>query len=137
MFSSRYSEFHALWREKHIHFGVTANTFKERFRNHKKSFTNVKYANETELSKLVWKHKRGKRDYNIKWSLLKHAPAGKGNSRQRRSHGGDWGDLSPPASIQGHPRDMFKSDMKWGMGTMQRPADSLWRTFHNFIQGNP
>ena len=42
----------------------------------------MKYANETELSKLVWKHKRGKRDYNIKWSLLKHAPAGKGNSRR-------------------------------------------------------
>ena len=67
-------------QEKHIYFGVTANTFKERFQNHKKSFTNVKYAKETELSKLVWKHNRGKRDYNIKWSLLKHVPAGKGNS---------------------------------------------------------
>ena len=61
-------------QDKHIYFGVTANTFRERFRNRKKSFTNVKYTNETELSKLVWKHKRGKRDYNIKWSRLSNHP---------------------------------------------------------------
>ena len=34
--------------------GMTSNTFKERYRNHIKSFTHKKYSNETELSKHVW-----------------------------------------------------------------------------------
>ena len=34
--------------------GMTSNTFKERFRNHIKSFNHKKYSNETELSKYVW-----------------------------------------------------------------------------------
>ena len=41
--------------------GMTANTFKERFRNHTISFRNKKYANETELSKHIWKLKEKKR----------------------------------------------------------------------------
>jgi hypothetical protein len=37
---------------------MTANYFKERYRNHKKSFTNATYKNETELSKYIWKLKQ-------------------------------------------------------------------------------
>ncbi len=33
--------------------GMTANSFKERFPNHKKSFDHPMYARETELSKYV------------------------------------------------------------------------------------
>ena len=42
------------WAEIFDLVGMTSNTFKERFRNHIKSFTHKKYSNETELSKYVW-----------------------------------------------------------------------------------
>ena len=43
--------------------GMTASTFKERCRNHKKQF---KYSNKTELSKNIWKLKNKNEDFNIK-----------------------------------------------------------------------
>ena len=55
--------------------GMTANSFKERFNNHKKSFNNEKYEKETELSKYIWKLKKNKKDYSVSWSILKRAPA--------------------------------------------------------------
>ena len=51
-----------------VYIGVTANSFKERFRNHTKSIKNERHGNETELSKYIWKLKRAKRSYDIKWS---------------------------------------------------------------------
>ena len=53
--------------------GVTAREFKHRYRNHKKSFELQRYANETELSKHIWKLKRSGRPYNTTWSILKKA----------------------------------------------------------------
>ena len=50
---------------------MTSSTFKERYRNHIKSFTHKKYSNETELSKHVWHVKRNKTDFTIKWSIIK------------------------------------------------------------------
>jgi hypothetical protein len=41
--------------------GMTANSFQERYRNHKKFFTNATYMNETELSKYIWKLKQNER----------------------------------------------------------------------------
>jgi hypothetical protein len=41
--------------------GVTAGEFKDRYRNNKKSFELQRYANETELSKHIWKLKRSGR----------------------------------------------------------------------------
>jgi len=61
--------------ETREYIGMTANAFKSRFYNHKKSFNDVRYENETELSKYVWKLKRNERDFDIKWSILKRAPA--------------------------------------------------------------
>ena len=61
-------------QEKKAYIGVTANTFKERYRNHVKSFKNRKYANETELSKFVWKLKSANRNFTTKWSILKQIP---------------------------------------------------------------
>ena len=62
--------------------GMTATTFKERYRNHKKSFNDIKYENETELSKHVWKLKLNREQFNIKWSILSRASSIKagGNS---------------------------------------------------------
>ena len=51
--------------------GTASNTFKERHRNHIKSFTHKKYSKETELSKHVWQLKQNKTDFTIKWSIIK------------------------------------------------------------------
>ena len=53
--------------------GMTSNEFKQRYRNHEKSFNNEKYKNETELSKYVWKLKKEKRNFTTTWSIIKRA----------------------------------------------------------------
>ena len=42
--------------EERVYLGITGGSFKDRFRNHVKSF-NSKYKHETELSKFVWEQK--------------------------------------------------------------------------------
>ena len=59
--------------ERKTYIGMTATTFKERYRNHKKSFDDIKYKNETELSKYVWNLKLDKKLYKINWSILSRA----------------------------------------------------------------
>ena len=51
--------------------GVTKPSFKKRLGNHKKSFSHKKYANDTELSKYIWKLKEAKIDFEIKWKVLR------------------------------------------------------------------
>ena len=58
-----------------VYKGVTATTWKERYRNHLKSFNNEKYEKDTELSKEVWRIKRKSKEYRIKWRLIKQLPA--------------------------------------------------------------
>ena len=55
--------------------GMTSTEFKVRYRNHKKSFNKPTYSSDTELSKYVWDLKDKKREYSIKWSILKRAAA--------------------------------------------------------------
>ena len=62
--------------------GMTSLTFKERYRNHIKSFTHKKYSNETELSKHVWHLKQNKADFTIKWSIIKKSIFYTGGSRR-------------------------------------------------------
>ena len=62
--------------------GMTSNTFKERYRNHIKSFTHKKYSNETELSKHVWQLKQNKTDFTIKWSVIKTSISYTGGSKR-------------------------------------------------------
>ena len=62
-------------QEKKAHIGVTANAFKERYRNHTKSLKNRKYAYETELLKFIWKLKTANRNFPMKWSILKQIPS--------------------------------------------------------------
>ena len=52
---------------------MTGNTFKERFNNHKKSFSKIEYRNSIELSKYVGDLKERERDFTIQWSILKRA----------------------------------------------------------------
>ena len=54
---------------------MTANRLKERYGSHKKSFSNPKYENETELSKYLWKLKNAGKSYSVKWSILKQVPS--------------------------------------------------------------
>ena len=50
--------------------GLTEHSFKQRFTNHNQSFRHEKYSNSTELSKLTWKLKNSKTNYNITWQVL-------------------------------------------------------------------
>ena len=55
--------------------GMTSNTFKEKYRNHVKSFRHPHYSSGTELSKYVWKLKNDCKKFAIKWSIVKRAQA--------------------------------------------------------------
>ena len=68
--------------ETKTYIGVTANEFKIRFRNHTKSINNIKYQNETELSKYIWQLKRSNRPHKIKWGIIKKIPACKPGQRR-------------------------------------------------------
>ena len=57
-----------------VYRGITKPIFKRRFGNHKKSFHNIKYRNETEHSKEVWKVKNKGGEFNIKWRIVKQYP---------------------------------------------------------------
>ena len=50
---------------------ISQPTFKERLRNHNKSFKHKKYEKETELSKYIWQLKEAKTKFSIKWSILR------------------------------------------------------------------
>ena len=54
--------------------GITAPKFKSRYGNHKKSFANIAYKHETELSKEVWSIKEKGGEYSIKWKIIKQLP---------------------------------------------------------------
>ena len=53
--------------------GLTENTFKTGFNNHKASFNSYQKRNSTERSKYVWGLKRENVDYSIRWKILKRA----------------------------------------------------------------
>ena len=54
--------------------GITAPSFKMRYGNHIKSFNNIKYQNETEMSKEIWRLKNKRADYEIKWKIIGQHP---------------------------------------------------------------
>ena len=59
--------------DRKTYIGMTATTFKDRYRNHKKSFDDIKHENDTELSKHVWKLKLNNKQFSINWSILSRA----------------------------------------------------------------
>ena len=57
-----------------IHYiGLTENTFKERWDQHKNSFKHENKANSTELSKYVWELKKKGTTPIISWEIIDHA----------------------------------------------------------------
>ena len=56
---------------KKTYIGISQPTFKERLRNHNKSFKHKKYEKETELSKYIWQLKEAKTKFSIKWTILR------------------------------------------------------------------
>ena len=54
--------------------GVTSTPFKTRLANHKQSFNQEKYKQQTELSKYVWTLKDNNSQYQITWKILKQVP---------------------------------------------------------------
>ncbi|MCP3849480.1 MAG: hypothetical protein GY694_04465 [Gammaproteobacteria bacterium] len=53
-----------------VYIGCTESSFKMRFNNHKKSFRQEKYKNETTLSKYLWENNANTTP-NIEWKILK------------------------------------------------------------------
>lgn len=53
--------------------GLTENSFKTRFTNHRNSFKDHKKKLSTELSKHVWTLKEANVNFQISWKILKHA----------------------------------------------------------------
>ena len=61
------------YREK-VDLGITKNTFKTRYGNHKTAFNNFKYHKDTELSKEVWRIRGKGEGYNISWRIVRQHP---------------------------------------------------------------
>ena len=53
--------------------GIAANSFKERYANHKLSFNNSRYECNTSLSKHIWNLKKKNHPYKISWSIAAQA----------------------------------------------------------------
>ena len=56
--------------EYKYYLGLAETTFKERHNNHKKSFKNVHYKNNTELSKYIWLLTENGKTPKIKWKII-------------------------------------------------------------------
>ena len=58
-----------------VYLGTAEGNFKQRYYNHKKSFRNWKYANETSLSKCIWEMKdKHNISPNLMWCIVKSVP---------------------------------------------------------------
>ena len=51
------------------YYGASEGEFKTRYNNHTKSFRNLKYRNESELSKYLWDLKDNNTDFTLRWSI--------------------------------------------------------------------
>ena len=66
--------------ETKTYIGNTGGAFKDRYRNHTKSFRNQRYETETELSKYIWGLKKNNINPDITWSIVQ-----KSNTHRRKS----------------------------------------------------
>ena len=60
-------------KKTETYIGLTADPFKTRLANHTKSFKHEKYETDSDLSKHIWKLKRGNIEYKIQWKILDRA----------------------------------------------------------------
>ena len=56
-----------------FYIGLTSTTFKERFGNHKTSFTHSTKRTETTLSQYIWELKDENKDFNLTWKIVAKA----------------------------------------------------------------
>ena len=59
--------------EQKNYIGLTSNTFKERYTQHKSDFNLEHKRFKTALSKYVWELKKANKKYNISWEVMKRA----------------------------------------------------------------
>ena len=59
--------------EEKTYIGMTGDKFKTRYTNHKQSFNNYKYRNQTKLSNFVWEKKNEQKDVNVRFEIVKKA----------------------------------------------------------------
>ena len=57
----------------HTYVGLTENSFKTRYSNHKSSFSNANKRHNTELSNYIWSLKDKLTKFKVTWRILKHA----------------------------------------------------------------
>ena len=67
---------------KKVYYGACEGSFKERWGNHKKSFKNPRYKDESKLSQHVWELNEKKKKYEISWSIVKKCRPYKSTSRR-------------------------------------------------------
>lgn len=60
-------------RPDQTYIGLTENSFKTRFNNHKSSFRLATKKNSTELSKYIWRLKEENTDFDLSWRIIKKA----------------------------------------------------------------
>ena len=65
-----------------IYYGVSETAFKLRYANHKKTFNNIKYQTDTELSSEYWNISSPNKTSNISWEILRTHQSYKQNSKQ-------------------------------------------------------
>ena len=53
-----------------IYYGVCETAFKRRYANHKKTFNNIKYQTDTELSNEYWNIISANKTLNVSWEML-------------------------------------------------------------------
>ena len=58
-------------KEEKSYYGLAGGAFKDRYRNHVKSFKHEKYKNETQLSKYIWELKKTNNEYKLTWDIVK------------------------------------------------------------------
>ena len=54
-----------------VYKGISQHAFKFRYNNHNKAFNNIKYKNDCELSKEVWKIKEMGGNFRVEWKIIK------------------------------------------------------------------
>ena len=65
----------ATGHSRKVYLGTAEGNFKQRYHNHKKSFRNWKYANETSLMKYIWEMKdKHNISPNLMWCKVKTVP---------------------------------------------------------------
>ena len=57
-------------RKRKCCYGVSETAFKLRYANHKKTFNNIKYQTDTELSNEYWKIMSAGKSLDISWEIL-------------------------------------------------------------------